>query len=194
RNAGTTGEDIYGRLLDSDGTPIGGDRRISGPKAIFDEHEPDLAWNQSAGGYLAVWQDERNDGTTGDDIYGRLLAADGSPAGGDHRLSGAAAAGNEYRPAVSCHGGTLRCLVVWHDSRNDMVRGFDIYGRYVGADGKASGYEVLVSGTAATGDEAIAALAGNQTSNRYQVIWQDYRNSGLPHFHGWDIYGRRVAG
>ncbi|MBN2112578.1 MAG: hypothetical protein JW785_00465 [Acidimicrobiia bacterium] len=188
------GQDIYGRLLNSNLQPIGGDHRISGPKATSDEHEPDVAWNGSAGRHVVVWRDERNDGTTGDDIYGRVVGTNGRPVGGDKHISSPAAVANEYRPAVACHQATGSCLVVWDDGRDQLLRGFDIIGRRIGADGKATGGELQVSGTAATSDESTPALACSQDDNRYLVVWQDWRNDGYPLYHGIDLYGRRVSG
>ena len=71
RNWADRGSDIYGRRVAGDGSRVGGDFRISGPAAKDYEYSPDLAW--SGTGHLVVWQDSRNDLTSGRDIYGRRV-------------------------------------------------------------------------------------------------------------------------
>jgi hypothetical protein len=131
RNGSTRGYDIYGQRLGGDGVPIGSNLRISGSAATDYDTAPAVAWSPSDGGYLVVWEDERNEATRGRDIYGRRLNADGTPSGGDFRISGAAATSDEgWTAAVSDQTGK-ECLVVWADQRNEATRGWDIYGQRV---------------------------------------------------------------
>jgi hypothetical protein len=120
--------DIYGRRVSAAGAPIGANFRICGPGAVGWDWTPAVAWDESMGQYLVVWQDERDYGTRGADIYGRRLAADGARVGGDFSISGAGPT-SEYGPAVAWGGDEH--LVVWQDARSVPASGRDIYGRRV---------------------------------------------------------------
>ena len=97
--------------------PTGGDQRICGSGAVSRDTSPAVAWNATANQYLVVWQDDRNLGSTGTDIYGRLVSASGVPRAGDFRISGSGATGNETTPAVVWNGTRNEYLVVWADDR-----------------------------------------------------------------------------
>jgi len=78
RNPLTTGEDIYGQLIDASRTPIGPNFSIS--TATGNQVGPAVAFDTISQRFLVVWQDGRNAGT-GEDIYGQLITSDGSMAG-----------------------------------------------------------------------------------------------------------------
>jgi hypothetical protein len=71
RNGPDRGWDIYGRRLTTNGAPTGGDFRICGSGAEYDDWDPALAWNSAADEFLVVWSDER---AAGAHIYGRRVA------------------------------------------------------------------------------------------------------------------------
>lgn len=189
RNEATRGKDIYGRLLDEDGTPIGSDFRISGHRATADEWWPAVAWNSRVDEYLVVWTDFRSDATRGSQVYGRRVAADGTRVGSDFRISGLGATEDEGNPKV-VWSGTDEYLVVWRDGRDRPTRGEDIYGRRVSAAGVPLAADFRISGPAATGQEDWASVAWNNTANQYLVVWQDGRN---PDPRNMGIYGQRVS-
>lgn len=120
--------DIYGRRVSAAGAPIGANFRICGPGASGWDWVPGVAWDDGRGHYLVVWQDERDYGNRGADIYGRRLSAIGARLGGDFRISGTGAT-SEYSPAVAWGG--AQHLVVWQDARGVPASGRDIYGRRV---------------------------------------------------------------
>ena len=190
RNAVTRGHDIYGLRVGTDGKRIGKDFRISGVNATAYENDPAVAFNPTVGQFLVVWQDGRNEATRGADTYGRRIGADGKPIGGDFRISGGNATGHEFGAAVAYNAATNQYLVVWSDTRNQATRGWDIYGRRVGANGKPVGWDVRISGKDATDWEAAPDVAYNSTANEYLVAWRDGRTFTT---RGWDIYGRRVG-
>ena len=146
-------EGAAGRDLSRVSPLVGNDFRISGPGATSDEWDPAVAYNPTNHRYLVVWSDDRNEGSRGTDIYGQLLAADGTRIGGDFRISGPAATSYEYDPAVAYNPASNQYLVVWRDRRNDATRGWDIYGRRVKATGKPAGGDFRISGPAATDNE-----------------------------------------
>jgi len=189
RNAATTGADIYGRRVGTDGIPIGPDIRITGPGATLNQNAPAVAWNQGTNEYLVVWEDWRDSATRGSDIYGRRVAADGKPIGNERRLCGPNATAGDYTPAVAWSQASNRYVVVWQDGRNFASRIMDIYARQVGADGKPIGGDRRISGRNALADEHEPAIAWNGAADEFLVVWRDGRNPAT----AYDIYGRRVG-
>jgi hypothetical protein len=109
--------------------------------------------------------------------------------GADFRVSGSAAIGNEFAPAVVFNSTADEYLVVWEDYRNagDFPFDNDIMGRRVSATGSLLGSDIRISGRGATVGELAPALAWNGTANEYLVVWQDGRNAQQ------DIYARRLS-
>jgi hypothetical protein len=190
RNQSTRGWDIYGQRVSATGWRLGGDFRISGDAATSDDWYPAVAWNASAGQYLVVWGDERMSSTRGADIFGQRVSAGGSLVGGDFRISGAGATGDELTPAVVWNGTANQYLVVWDDGRSTSTRSTDIFGQRVSATGSRLGGNFRISGAVATDAEVLPAVAWSQRSNQYLVVWEDQRSYST---RGWDIYGRRVS-
>ncbi len=173
RTASTTAYDIYGARVSSAGvvqTPNG----VGVSYAVGHQQYPSVA--AGAGGFLVVWEDERNATSIKTDIYGARVTSTGSvmdPAG----LLVSSAANNQLSPAVA-HDGT-NYLVVWQDYKSYTVSANDIHGALVSPAGavlSASGVAV----STATGDQLAPAVAFS--GQKYLVVWQ---SSG-------DIYGAQV--
>jgi hypothetical protein len=93
------------------------------------QERPALA--ASPTGYLAVWRDDRNNASSGLDIYGQFLTASGVASG---TLMAITTAGNiQSNPAVAYNSQSGNYVVVWDDNRagSDV----DIYGQIVNANG-----------------------------------------------------------
>ncbi len=179
------GEDIYARLVGADGKPIGAEKLISGPAALGDDRCPAVAWGSTTGRYLVIWQDGRNASW---DTYGRLVGADGKPAGADFRISNSSS--DDLCGDVAWGSSSNQFLVVWEDYRS-YSRGADVYGRLVGANGTPVGTaDFLISGPGATADDYAPAVAWGSTTKQYLVVWSDYRDYAA---RGADVYGRRVT-
>jgi hypothetical protein len=181
RNALATGEDIYGQILSDDGFPSGNNFAIS--NAAGDQVTPSVAFDTINQRFLVTWEDGRTIGTTGQDIYGQLIYANGSLPGGNFFIS--TAAGDQIAPSVGYDTIKERFLVVWQDDRNAVTTGQDIYGQLINADGSLSGDVVVISD--ATGDQVAPFVAYGTINQRFLVVWQDGRNAGTT---GENIYGR----
>ena len=116
----TSSFDIYGIKVNSDGTTS----RIYGlATGLGDEDYPSIAWNGSV--YLLVWRDNRNQSTTGTDIYGCRVGKNGIGLPGTVIISNdatgtAGAAGNQLAPQVCAFGSTF--MVAWQDYREGTPR------------------------------------------------------------------------
>jgi len=130
RHSGFGSYDVYGQRVSAAGARLGANVYISGYPWFGNGLKPAVAWDDSANQYLVVWQDRRNESTSGYDIYGQGLSAAGARVGGDFRISGPDATAHEESPAVAYNGAADEFLVVWQDRRTPS-RGYDIYGRRV---------------------------------------------------------------
>jgi hypothetical protein len=191
RNLATRNRDIYGQRLSATGAAVGANFRISGPGATTAEDYPAVAWDDLHDQYLVVWVDWRQQSTRSLDIYGQVLTGAGDSLGGNFRVVGTGGVYEENFPAVAWNGTTRQYLVVWHDGRAQVTRGWEIYGQRVSYQGSRVGPDFQVSGPAATSSEYDPAVAWSSMANRYLVVWQDMRDLGTRSL---DIYGQRVAG
>jgi hypothetical protein len=141
------------------------------------------------GGALVAWEDWRNLPVTGRDPYVQRVLADGSlPMG--WVLDGnpaSLAPGAQFLPQVAPDG-VGGAYVIWQDSRDFGVNGYDVYAQHLTATGSAAaGWP--------SGGLALAALPGAQGSLHFQfpddaggvvVVWTDSR-AVAP-----GIYGQRL--
>jgi cation diffusion facilitator CzcD-associated flavoprotein CzcO len=94
-NVGVKG-DIYGQLLNADGTAYGSEISIS--TATNDQYTPSVAYDSGNGRFLVAWDDERN-GNANSDIYGQLVNANGSLNGPNFPIS--TAANDQWSPSAA---------------------------------------------------------------------------------------------
>jgi hypothetical protein len=138
-------------------------------------------------GFLAVWQDSRNNlQTTLTDIYGALGAISNELAlNPDWAVSGSANA--ELSPAAAALGTNF--LVVWADTRACRTNGLDIYGVRLDQNGGVLDPTAIPICTA-TNDQVDPTVAANGTN--CLVVWSDRHNTPANVLHG-DIYGALVS-
>ncbi|HNT78690.1 MAG TPA: PKD domain-containing protein [Anaerolineae bacterium] len=132
--------DVYAQRLSGTGV------LLDNPATPADESQPGVAYplctdgaNQSypqaaadvaTGQYLVVWRDPRNYSGAGYDVYGQLLAAEGTLAGPNLALS--TAAGHQLAPTVAALAPT-GFLTLWEDARNGNT--WDLYVQRVSSAG-----------------------------------------------------------
>jgi hypothetical protein len=181
RNFATSSVDIYGArvttagvLLDTNGIAI--------CTATGGQASSSVA--ASSSGYLVVWADGRNFGTTGADIYGARVTTGGVVLE-TNGFGISTVANNQNSPVVVASSSDY--LVVWSDDRNSGATGFDIYGTRVTTNGVVSETNGFAVSTAPN-NQLNASVA--VSSNGYLVVWEDDRNSGST---SRDIYGARVT-
>ena len=202
RNWETTGDDIYGQLVDENGTLVettcGSNFAVS--DAYGSQYESSVAYDSANGRFMIIWMDYR--GETNSDIYGQLINADwgGEPARGSHYLTtsdvnfpiSTEPTDSQYLPALAFDGVNNRFLVVWQDCR-DQGSCFDIYGQLV--NGYFDGFEdvldyygttpdvnfLVLDGGASVGDISIAK---DDCNSGFMMVWPDDRSTT-----SYDIYG-----
>lgn len=203
RNYDTRRQDIYGRRIDADDTPLGKDFRVSGPKAVEGDWSPRVAWSSAQDQYLVVWNDERDATPSGPqrgtDIYGVLLkGSDGSRLGGDIRLVHPENNLDDTVGDLAWNPTSGNYFMTYDDESFDWMYGWDVYGQRISPAGRRSGNSFRIippkgSEEADLTDDTGGALAWNSVDNQYLVTWTDARRAGTPVFN-LDTFARRVTG
>ncbi|WP_146209753.1 hypothetical protein [Vitiosangium sp. GDMCC 1.1324] len=167
----TTGADIYGALLNTDGTLFKGGVVIS--SASGDQRNPSVAFDGS--NFLVVWEDERNPAST--DIYGARVDGNGAVLDTSGIVL-TSATNNQTLPKVVFRGSDSDYLVVWQDTRN-VNR--DIYGTRVNVAGNVldgSGVALIMR----PGEQGQPAIAVGATNSF--LVWEDGSGSATSHIYG----------
>ena len=183
RNLAITSRDIYGQLVNANGTLNGSNFIIS--NANNGQNFASVAYDSANQGYLVVWTDERNLVTTGYDIYGQLVNANGTLNGTNFIICNAG--GYQLGPSVAYDSANQKFLVVWGDNRNSAATGEDIYGQFVNANGTLNGSNFIISN--ANDSQYSPQVAYDSANQRFLAVWTDSRNSAAT---GQDIYGQFV--
>lgn len=178
--------------------PIGSEKRFSSVGVTglttIDDPRPAVAHDPVNGRYIVVWADQIVSGAT--EIYGRLLTADGDPAGPAFQISemgdSETDAYTAFSPAVAFDPVGREFIVVWSgDDDTEWPVGeetkaladgeFEIFGQRLQLDGKSIGaddFRISFTGPGAseTGDGAYdafrPAVAVNGSDGTVAVVWR----------------------
>ncbi len=196
-------EEIFGRLLDGAGNPLGPILRIStmGPdgNTAHDALRPAVTYNGPSNEYLVVW--EGDDVLNEEEIYGQRISAAGTEVGADDfRISDMGPDGNAafaaFNPDVAYNAVTNQYMVVWagDDNTGALVEDEDeIYGQRLEASGAEVGVnDRRLSDVGGTGDSALdagdPAIAYNAVENQFLVVWEgEEADDEL------EVYGQRLG-
>ena len=160
--------DIYGQLVDSSGVLSGSLISISQAEGV--QHKATAVYNPVSGEYLVAWVDRRY-GSPNYSLLAQRLSVTGTllgealevtpplqNLGSQGGVSGAASAGGEI-------------LLVWaHQESN-----YDIFGQILSPTGELTGTRIaLTPGQSKAQQGPVVAYEGQ--SDRFLVIWEDYRS------------------
>jgi hypothetical protein len=151
---------------------------------VITSTQPAIAYNAAANQYLVVYAREAS--PLVNDIYGRLVGADGAFAGAAFAISNEVH--NQANPAVAYDATSGEYLVVWYDDRDLAGTGWNIYGQRVAANGTLSGGVISIS--TAAGDQYDPVVDWSGAADEYLVGWRDGRDFATT---GYDIYAQRVS-
>ncbi len=163
--------ELYFRLLEANGTPVGNPIRITNSANASDW--PDLVWTGAFFGL--AWEDERS-GASKEDIYFQKLDANGQKVGPEIQVTTDSA--RQMAPILKWSGTDFG--VAWTDTRFTQR---EIYFRKLDANGQLVGAETRISNDAA--DSAWPDLAWNGTD--WATVWHDSRDGNS------EVYLARVA-
>jgi hypothetical protein len=155
RNGST---EIYFARLDSSGSLIGSDTRISAEAGSSEA--PSLTW--TGGDYAIAWEDNR-DGNS--EIYLAKLDSSGSKIGSDIRVTNDA--GSSYSSSLKWRGSEYG--VLWIDGRDANA---EVYFARLDSSGSKIGSDVRLTFDSAASDDPAIAYSGTE----YGFAWEDYRD------------------
>ncbi len=155
--------------------------------------------------WFVVWEDWRNGSTSGADIYGRFINADGTLCGDEIAIS--TAAGNQIVPTVAyrdSNSGSDNIMIAWQDSRGTGYSGY-IYYRFCDvtdltsncSSGAVLGKEKIVSYQSIMGDRLKSRkqpqIAYDRSRDWFWMVWSESRDQvqrsiEYPLAEGFDYY------
>ncbi|MEZ5098765.1 MAG: hypothetical protein R3C15_02970 [Thermoleophilia bacterium] len=194
RTVGLSGseDEVFGRLLDASGQPIGTQFRISdmGPDgdAAFDAARPAVAYNPDANEYLVVWEADDSSPLVDNEseIFGQRLSADGAEVGtNDFRISDLGTGimfpvqASAIRADVAYNPVSHEYLVVWDGDDNVAPLAddeFEVWGQRLTQTGSEVGADDFrISSLGPDGDASYwaqdAAIAVNTQTGEYLVAF-----------------------
>lgn len=166
----SSGEEVFGQRLNLAGAEVGlDDFQISemGPAGdnSFNASPPSVAWNSVLNQYLVGWHGNEGPplGNNEKEVYGQLLAADGTAIGADDfRISDMGPDGtnefNAFRPRIAFDNLSNQYLVVWHGGEVGLAAGeYEIWGQYLAADGAQIGTNDFRISEGPDGNDSLGA-------------------------------------
>jgi hypothetical protein len=205
--------EIHGRLIGPNGTPLGAAFAISdmGPAGNVDygATNPAVAYNPVDNQFLVVWRGV-DDGAGFDgevEIFGQRLAGNTglSVGANDFRITDVGPPGSPVNgasdPDVVHNSANNEYLVVW--TGNEGLGGlhnneFEVYGQRLSATGGQIGTnDFRISQMGPDGDPAYrvfsSAVAHNATSNEYMVVWSGDDNTAPLVDNENEIFAQRLS-
>jgi hypothetical protein len=169
--------DIYGQLVDLDGTMLGGTFVICSD--VSNQFNPTVAYNLDTNQYLVAWDDRRN---AEGDIYGRLLDADGSLNGGNLIIADLGTTGRHV-PRLTYNPISGEYFVVYtYEAGNNNIRG-----RRLGINGAPLALEIdIATGATDQNYPDVACRSMEPGGGGYLVVWRDTDGAQR------DVRGRRL--
>jgi uncharacterized delta-60 repeat protein len=165
-----SGYGIYAQRYDAAGGLVGGESRINTVTAFDQTRVSSTALND--GGYLLVWQSNRQDGS-GFGVYGQRYDAMGQAVGSEFLVNTTTANSQQLASVAALTDGGF--VVTWQSNLQDGS-GFGIYAQRYDAAGSRMGVETLVNSNTASDQRAPRILA--LASGGYVVVWQSDLQDG----------------
>jgi PhoPQ-activated pathogenicity-related protein len=174
-----SGDGVVVQRYDQFGTRVGNPFRAN-TVTSGNQTAPAVALD-SLGNFVVTWQTANQDGS-GDGIYARRYAFDGTPLAAEFRVN-TTTAGNQQAPAIAMDDdGDF--AIAYHSANRDG-NGNGVAVRVYRATGTAVGNEILVN-QFSTGDQQLPSIAMS-AAGVFVVTWQSAGQDGS----GTGIYARR---
>ena len=144
--------------------------------------------SDGAGGAIIAWQDNRDVGTTGTDIYTQRVSSTGDVQWTVNGTAICMANGDQLYPQLISDGAG-GAIIVWQDNRDMETTETNIYAQWVSSNGDI---QWIINGTIiciANGDQSYPQLVSDGVRGAI-ITWQDNRDVGTT---GTDIYTQRIG-
>ena len=206
---GSNDFEIYGQRLDSLGSPLGGNFRISDTSVSgnADAFNPAIAYNSNDREYLVVWYADHDTAGLANgefEIFAQRLDELGNELGNDLRISEIGGTGDPnddaFEPDVAFDPVNRWYLVVWHaDSAAGALVDdeFEIYGQLLDASGQQIGADDFrISDAGGFGDADFdatwPAVELHPVTREWWIVWHGNDNEGGLIETESEIFGQRL--
>jgi hypothetical protein len=159
-----------------------GSQQFARPNLANTQSYPTIA-SDGAGGAIVTWQDARNAGTTGTDIYVQRVNSSGAPQWTTNGVLLCNATGNQGSPTIVSDG-VGGAIVTWQDYRSGSH--YDIYAQRLNGSGSAQWTSNGVAVCAATNTQESPTIVTDGARGAI-ITWQDFRNGSE-----YDVYAQRM--
>ena len=173
--------DIYIQKVDADGNIHWAPNGTAICTEDFDQNEIDL-FNDGSGGAIITWEDFRSD--SDNDIYAHRISDSGELLWDDNGTIICNETGDQ-RVAKVCRYGEEDFIIVWMDSRDIAITGYDIYAQRVGPNGNPA-WTLNGKPVCTDLDNSLFPQICSDGKNGVIVTWED--NRGLD----FDIYAQII--
>ena len=171
--------DVYGQVMNADGSPFGTATNVNFPIANEGNHQidPSIAFDRTNNRYLLAWTDFRNQGTQSFDIYGQIVNADGSLFNTASNVNFVISNNNggQTSSMASYSRAVERYIVSWQDTRGGL------YGQYLQTDGTAVGTATDVNFSVVNGSIAESVIQCNDSFGNFLIAREDQSNPSSIH-------------
>lgn len=174
--------DIYAQRINASGVPQWTANGVLLTSVTFDQEWPMIVAD-GLGGALITWQDRRNSGVTGRDVYAQRISSTGVAQWAANGVALSAATGDQTFPQIAPDGSN-GAIVVWRDLR---AADLDIYAQRVNSAGVPQWTANGVPVCAFAGHQYIPTLIADGAGGAI-ITWQDERSGAGNQ----DIYAQRV--
>lgn len=188
------GTQVYGQLLDTTGTEIGGDDfPISSVPTL--NQEPTLAYDRIINKYLVVWHGTPSGGDEEQDQrpYGQRLNADGTQAGANDFEVGKARGGV---PTVVFNPKKKEFLVVWQRDKLEPNPNADtkhvVLGQRLSETGALKGKKGFLISEKRLFQANVPNLAYDSKANRYDVVFEGVTKKNKHREQNTQIFGQQL--
>jgi len=164
--------DIYAQRVDAAGNVQWAANGVPICTATDEQSFPRLV-SDGSGGVIIAWNDRRAASTTGWDIYAQKVDATGKVRWDPNGVPICTAAESQESPALVSDG-TGGAIIAWHDYRNSLTTGRDVYAQRVDATGAVRWASDGVAICTAV-YEQVFCISVSDGSGGAIIAWTDYR-------------------
>ncbi|MEA2030427.1 MAG: hypothetical protein U9N55_02365, partial [candidate division Zixibacteria bacterium] len=173
--------DIYGQLIGSDGSLIGGSFKINDDSGINQQHSPRVS-TSAVGWFVVTWYDDR---LGNDDIFVQRFDSDGNALGSNVKVNTDTGSERQTYSDVATDGAG-HFTVVWVDYRNGAYPANpDIYGAKFDTNMSPVTGNMRLNTDASDRAQKYPAISADRMGN-VGIVWSD---STLP---SWRIMGQMI--
>lgn len=178
---------IYATRLNSNGSTLWASDTLLAPGG-YGQDRPTIV-SDGSGGAIVSWQDTRNLGGAGSDIYAQRVDLNGNTLWSSNGVVISTTQFNKIDPiAVTDTAGGA--IITWEDYRNTTTNinsGIDLYAQRVNSAGSTLWTFNGVAVCTTLNDQINQAIAADSSGGAF-ITWQDYRSTTSAPLLGADIY------